>query len=83
MRMPKLADAKTVQLSPLDLERAQSMLRNIIVGDAATVAERVREFAEEAQADEVMITTFLPNQADRVRSVTSLAGAWGIARTEG
>jgi luciferase family oxidoreductase group 1 len=83
MRMPKLADAKTVQLSPLDLERAQSMLRNIIVGDAATVAERVREFAEQAQADEVMITTFLPNQADRVRSVTNLAGAWGIARTEG
>jgi luciferase family oxidoreductase group 1 len=78
-QMPTLEEARKVVLSPLDLDRAQSMLRNVIVGDAATVAVRVQEFAEQTQADEVMLTTFLPNQADRIRAVTSVATAWGIS----
>ena len=79
MQMPTLEEAKKVELLPLDLERAQSMLRNVIIGAAATVAARVHEFAEQAQADEVMLTTFLPNQTDRIRAVTNIADAWGLA----
>ena len=30
------------------------------------------------QADEVMLTTFLPNQTDRMRTVTDMAAAWGL-----
>ena len=77
-QMPTLEEAKKVELSPLDLERAQSMLRNIIIGDAASVAARVQEFAEQTRADEVMLTTFLPNQTDRIRAVTNMATAWGL-----
>ncbi len=77
-QMPTLEEAKKVELSSLDLERAQSMLRNIIIGDAPTVAARVQEFATQTQADEVMLTTFLPNQTDRIRTVTNMATAWGI-----
>ncbi len=78
MQMPTLADAQKVDLSPMDLERAQSMLRNVFIGDAETVAARVNDFADQTQADEVMVTTFLPNRDDRIRAVTNLASAWGI-----
>ena len=81
-KMPTLADAQQVELSTLDLERASSMLGNIIIGDAATVAASVQEFAAQAQADEVMLTTFLPNQTDRVRAVTHLADAWGLTHAK-
>lgn len=78
MRMPTLAEAQKITLSATDLERAQSMLRNVIIGDAATVTARVYEFAAQTQADEVMLTTFLPNQTDRIRAVTNIASAWDL-----
>ena len=82
MQMPTLADAEKVELSPIDLERAQSMLRNVFVGDAETVAARVQEFADQTQADEVMVTTFLPNRDDRIRAVTNLASGPGTSDVE-
>ncbi len=48
------------------------------MGDAATVVNEVQSLAEEAGADEVMITTPLPNQVDRLRTVEGLASAWGL-----
>jgi luciferase family oxidoreductase group 1 len=78
MRMPTLAEAQKVELSPLELERVQSRMGNVIIGDAASVAARIEEFADKTQADEVMVTTFLPNQADRIRAITGLAGALKI-----
>jgi len=41
----------------------------------------MRELAEESQADEIMVTTFLPNQADRLRAVEQLARVWGLQPT--
>lgn len=71
-------EARAVELSDVDRQRASTMLRNIIAGDAETVAARVRELANETQADEVMITTFVPNQADRLRAVEQMASVWGL-----
>ncbi|MDI3341137.1 MAG: hypothetical protein QJR03_11470 [Sphaerobacter sp.] len=79
-RLPTREQARQIALSPRDRQRAQPLLHNIIVGDAATVARRVRAVAAAAQADEVMLTTFLPNQADRLRTVEQLARAWGLPR---
>jgi len=80
-KMPTLEEAQRIELSPLDLQRAQPLLQNVIVGDAATVAGRMRELAGESQADEIMVTTFLPNQADRLRTVEQLARVWGLQPT--
>ncbi|ACZ40262.1 LLM class flavin-dependent oxidoreductase [Sphaerobacter thermophilus] len=77
-RMPTFEEAQRIELSPLDLQRAQPLLQNVIFGDAETVAGRMRELAEESQADEIMVTTFLPNQADRLRAVEQLARVWGL-----
>lgn len=42
------------------------------------MAREVRALAEEAEADEVMITTPLPNQRDRLRTVEGFAQEWGL-----
>lgn len=82
-QLPSLVDVKKVELSEADRQRAQPMLQNIITGDAATVADRVHELAEQTQADEVMLTTFLPNQQDRRRTFEQLADAWGLEPNSG
>jgi luciferase family oxidoreductase group 1 len=76
---PTLEEALATTLTDEDRQRALPMLGNVISGDAATVVERVRAFAEDARADEVMITTFLPNIRDRRRAVEGIASAWGLS----
>lgn len=77
-QMPTLEGALRQQPDPVELQRAQGFLGNWFVGDAATVAEQVRALAEESGADEVMITTALPNQADRMRTIREIARRWGL-----
>jgi luciferase family oxidoreductase group 1 len=77
-QLPTLEEALRTELPPLDRERAQSMLQNVIAGDPAYVAERLRDFTEQTQTDELMLTTFLPNQRDRLRVVERMADAWGL-----
>jgi luciferase family oxidoreductase group 1 len=77
-QMPTLEEALRTELSPLDRERARTMLQNVIVGDPPTVAARVRDFARETQADEVMLTTSLPNLRDRLRTLERMAEVWGL-----
>ena len=49
-----------------------------LAGDAAGVREQIVALADEAQADEVMITTFLADPDDRQRAITHLARACGL-----
>lgn len=76
-QMPSLEQAREIELSDIDLQRAQPLLHNIVAGDAATVVERVRDLAEQCQADEVMLTTSLPNPRDRTRTLEQFAAEWG------
>lgn len=80
-QMPTLEEALRTEIDPVDAARAQGFLGNWFVGDAATVAAKVRTLAEEAGADEVMITTALPNAADRLRTVEGFAREWGLNAT--
>jgi alkanesulfonate monooxygenase SsuD/methylene tetrahydromethanopterin reductase-like flavin-dependent oxidoreductase (luciferase family) len=43
------------------------------VGDAAEVHRQVRDLADQSQADEVMVTTFLPEPDDRRRMIAEMA----------
>jgi alkanesulfonate monooxygenase SsuD/methylene tetrahydromethanopterin reductase-like flavin-dependent oxidoreductase (luciferase family) len=43
------------------------------VGDTAAVHRQVRDLADQSQADEVMITTFLPEADDRRRMIAEMA----------
>jgi alkanesulfonate monooxygenase SsuD/methylene tetrahydromethanopterin reductase-like flavin-dependent oxidoreductase (luciferase family) len=43
------------------------------VGDAAEVHQQVLDLADQSQADEVMVTTFLPEPDDRRRMIAEMA----------
>ncbi|MBA2451882.1 MAG: LLM class flavin-dependent oxidoreductase [Chloroflexia bacterium] len=77
-QMPTHTQARETTLSPIALERLKQRPSSAIYGDAKAVTDQVREFAADCQADEVMITTSLPNQEDRLRVVTQIAEEWGL-----
>jgi luciferase family oxidoreductase group 1 len=74
--MPTLEEALETRIDPVELARAEGFLGNWFVGTAESVAAEVRELASASEADEVMITTALPNQADRLRAIRGFAEAW-------
>jgi alkanesulfonate monooxygenase SsuD/methylene tetrahydromethanopterin reductase-like flavin-dependent oxidoreductase (luciferase family) len=43
------------------------------VGDATEVHQQVRDLADQSQADEVMVTTFLPEPDDRRWMIAEMA----------
>ncbi len=80
---PTLEEAQRAVLSPIDEMRAQERLNNLLIGDAASVAQQMRDLATRCLADEIMFTTSLPNLTDRLRTVTELAREWGHAADAG
>jgi luciferase family oxidoreductase group 1 len=77
-QMPTLKEAQAYRFSDEEIQRLGSMMPNAFVGTADIVVEKVRLFARDCQADEVMITTMLPNQIDRRRIIEQLAREWGL-----
>jgi luciferase family oxidoreductase group 1 len=75
-QMPTLAEAREARIDPFDRQRAQGFLGNWFVGTADSVAAEVRVLADAVEVDEVMITTALPSQDDRLRAVRGFAEAW-------
>lgn len=55
-------------------DQARHMLRYTAVGDAASVARYLEQFADRAQADELMVTNASPELAARRRALEILAG---------
>jgi luciferase family oxidoreductase group 1 len=78
-QMPTLAEARQTRIDPFDLQRAQGFLGNWFVGTAESVAAEIRVLADAAEVDEVMITTALPSQEDRLLAVRGFAEAWANA----
>ncbi|MGB3305481.1 MAG: LLM class flavin-dependent oxidoreductase [Thermomicrobiales bacterium] len=77
-QMPTLEQARAYQFSPAEIQRLGTMMPNAFVGTSDVVAEKVRAFAAECQADEVMITSMLPNPVDRTRIIDQMAARWGL-----
>lgn len=75
---PTLEEALAYQFTPAEEALIASRPLRSIVGDIETVQARLLAMAAEAQVDELMVTTFLADKADRTRMVTSLAAAFGL-----
>lgn len=75
---PTLEEARNYQFTPAERAFIASMPMSYLAGDAASVHQRIADLAEQAQADEVMITSFLANPADRMRAVAQLAREFGL-----
>jgi luciferase family oxidoreductase group 1 len=75
---PTLKEAKRYQFSAAERQMIDSMPMRSIVGVAEEVKRRIDDLADQGQADEVMITTFLPEPADRRRAVVEMARVFGL-----
>lgn len=75
---PTLAEAQAYDWSPAERALLEAMPLNSLVGDAASVRRQIDDFAARTAADEVMITTTLPNLTDRARTLRGLAKEYGL-----
>ena len=76
---PTLEEALSYEWSPAERALLDSMPLSSLVGDAASVRRQIDDFADRTGADEVMITTTLPNLTDRARALTGLAHEYSLA----
>jgi alkanesulfonate monooxygenase SsuD/methylene tetrahydromethanopterin reductase-like flavin-dependent oxidoreductase (luciferase family) len=85
---PTLDEARAYPFSAAERRMIASMPMRSLVGDAEAVSRQVAALAEHGQADEVMITTFLPAPEDRRRAIVDMArmlaadDGWTPAATE-
>jgi alkanesulfonate monooxygenase SsuD/methylene tetrahydromethanopterin reductase-like flavin-dependent oxidoreductase (luciferase family) len=75
---PSLEEAQAYEFTAAERAMIASMPMRSIVGDAAEVYRQIVDLAARSGADEVMLTTFLPEPTDRRRMVTEMARAFGL-----
>lgn len=75
---PTLEEALAYQFTPAEEALVASRPLRSLVGDIDSVQTQMLEMAAETQVDELMVTTFLADPADRERMITSLASAFGL-----
>ena len=75
---PSPEEAAAFQYSDGERARVLEHRKRLFVGDAETVAARLRSFAQATKADEIMITTPVFDHGARRRSYELLARAWGL-----
>lgn len=76
---PTLQEALDYRWSPQEQAMLAMMPMRYIAGVADSVQQQIAALAEQADADEVMITTTLPDREDRTRTIVELARAFGLA----
>ena len=79
-RYPTLDEAKRYPFTATERELIASMPMRSFIGDAAGVHRQITDLAERSLADEIMVTTFLPEQEDRLRMITDLASVFGLGQ---
>jgi luciferase family oxidoreductase group 1 len=70
---PTLEEARNHPFTAAERQMIASMPMRSIVGDAAEVHGQIGDLADRSEADEVMITTFLPEPQDRQRMIVDMA----------
>jgi luciferase family oxidoreductase group 1 len=75
---PTLEEAKAYRFSAAERQMIDSMPMRSFVGDAEEVHRQVSALADQAGADEVMITTFLPEMTDRRRMIAEMARMFAL-----
>lgn len=77
--LPSPDEAMAYLYTPAERRLAEAYRSMQIVGDPLTVRERIEEVAEHTAADEVMVTTNVYDQRERLRSYERLAEAFDLA----
>lgn len=72
------SEAQSYPFTPQEIAVRDAIRSLHIVGSAATVRQRIRSLVDRTAADEVMITTFVYGQKERLHSYELLADAFGL-----
>lgn len=78
-RYPTLEEARAYRFTEAERAALAAMPLNYLAGDATSVSQQIRDLREQTLADEVMITTMLPDPADRRRAIEQLAAGFDLA----
>jgi luciferase family oxidoreductase group 1 len=70
---PTLEEARRYRFTAAERQMIDAMPMRSIVGDAKAVYRQIIDLADQADADEIMLTTFLPEPDDRRRMITKMA----------
>lgn len=76
--LPTPEEAMAYPYTPLEREAIREYRDLHIVGDPATVRARIEALLEEVQVEEVMISSMIHSQEDRLRSYELVAEAFGL-----
>lgn len=76
---PTLEEAKAYPFTAAERQLIASMPMRSFIGDAEEVHRQVSALADACRADEVMVTTILPDAADRRRMVTEMARVFALS----
>lgn len=77
--LPSPETAAAYRYTDAERELVASVTATHVVGDPATVRSGLAQLAGRTGADELMVTTRVHGQADRLRSFELVAGAWAEA----
>jgi luciferase family oxidoreductase group 1 len=71
--LPTVEEAEAYPYTALDRQVIRSRAASQIIGSPSTVDKQLGQLLEETAADELMVVTMVPEQADRIRSYELLA----------
>lgn len=82
-RYPTLEEARNYAFTDQERAMIAAMPINYFAGDAEQIHAAIMNLMNASGADELMITTMLPDPVDRRRTLNHLAGAFGLERRDG
>ncbi len=75
---PSVEEARNYRFSPQELAVVERFAAGAVIGSPATVRAGLEQLVERTSADELMISTVVPVESERVASYERLASAWGL-----
>jgi luciferase family oxidoreductase group 1 len=76
---PTLEEARRYRFTAAERQMIDSMPMRSFVGDPEEIYRQVSDLADQSQADELMITTFLPEADDRRRMISDMARVFELS----
>jgi alkanesulfonate monooxygenase SsuD/methylene tetrahydromethanopterin reductase-like flavin-dependent oxidoreductase (luciferase family) len=78
VQMPSPEEAALHEFTPMEREIVRSWHGPLVLGDPTEVRAKLEDLVDRYRVDELMLTTMVHGQADRLRSYELVAEAWGL-----
>jgi luciferase family oxidoreductase group 1 len=78
VQMPSPEEAALHEFTPMEREIVKSWHGPLVLGDPTEVRAKLEDLVDRYRVDELMLTTMVHGQADRLRSYELVAEAWGL-----